>query len=128
MDEKYVKLFTELCRTTAVLAEQVMDYDKSKDDEKGFESAKALRDDFERLHDRIDADDFDGNLTKAEYAKLLVGCYIITNQLQDKITILKKSLDGYQTSLIPKLQKILDASDEEYAEVAKVNLVIESNE
>ena len=54
MDKKYLKLFIELTQTTAIKAEQVMDYDKSKDDEKCYESAKTLRDDFMTLHNKMD--------------------------------------------------------------------------
>ena len=84
MDKKYIELFKELARATAVASEQVMDYDKGKGDEKAFETAKLMRDDFEALHTKISADTFDGELTKAEYAKLLVGCYVSWVPLQNR--------------------------------------------
>ena len=116
MHKKYLELFRELTRATAVAAEQVMDYDKEKNDDKGFETAKTMRDDFETLHEKLVAESFDGNLTKAEYAKLLVGCYVTVGNLQDRIQALQKAIAGYQTDLIPKLDAIITAENDEDAQ------------
>ena len=116
MHKKYVELFRELTRATAVAAEQVMDYDKAKNDDKGFETAKTMREDFEALHEKLAAESFDGSLTKAEYAKLLVGCYVTVGNLQDRIQALQKAIAGYQTDLIPKLDAIITAENDEDAQ------------
>ena len=128
MHKKYLELFKELTRATAVTAEQVMDYDKEKNDDKGFETAKTMRDDFEALHEKLAAESFDGNLTKAEYAKLLVGCYVIVGNLQDRIEALKKAIAGYQSDLVPKLSKIIEAeNDAEAQKLADEHLMVETN-
>ena len=128
MDKKYIELFKELARATAVAAEQVMDYDKEKKDDKGFDTAKMMRDDFEALYEKISAETFDGELTKAEYAKMLVGCYVIVGNLQDRIVALQKAVAGYQTDIVPKLSKIIEADSEEAAQtLAKELLVISEN-
>jgi len=128
MDKKYIELFKELARATAVAAEQVMDYDKEKKDDKGFDTAKMMRDDFEALHEKISAETFDGELTKAEYAKMLVGCYVIVGNLQDRIVALQKAVAGYQTDIVPKLSKIIEADTEEAAQtLAKELLIISEN-
>ena len=128
MDKKYIELFKELARATAVAAEQVMDYDKEKKDDKGFDTAKMMRDDFETLHEKISAETFNGELTKAEYAKMLVGCYVIVGNLQDRIVALQKAVAGYQTDIVPKLSKIIEADTEEAAQtLAKELLVISEN-
>lgn len=128
MDKKYIELFKELARATAVAAEQVMDYDKEKKDDKGFDTAKMMRDDFEALHEKISAETFNGELTKAEYAKMLVGCYVIVGNLQDRIVALQKAVAGYQTDIVPKLSKIIEADTEETAQtLAKELLVISEN-
>lgn len=128
MDKKYIELFKELARATAVAAEQVMDYDKEKKDDKGFDTAKMMRDDFEALHEKISAETFNGELTKAEYAKMLVGCYVIVGNLQDRIVALQKAVAGYQTDIVPKLSKIIEADTEEAAQaLAKELLVISEN-
>lgn len=125
MHSKYLQLFKELARATAVSAEQVMDYNKSKNDEKGFDVAKTLRDDYEILYDKISAEDFNGILTKADFARLAVGSYIITNNINDRITTLKKSLAGYQTDLIPKLEEVIKAeNDEEAMKIAEEKFII----
>lgn len=128
MHKKYLELFKELTRATAVAAEQVMDYDKEKNDDKGFETAKTMRDDFEALHEKLAVESFDGNLTKAEYAKLLVGCYVIVGNLQDRIEALKKAIAGYQSDLVPKLSKIIEAeNDAEAQKLADEHLMVETN-
>ena len=108
MDKKYIELFRELARTTAVSAEQVMDYDKANDDEKGFDTAKTMRDDFEALYDRLDEN---YQMNKADAAKLLVGVMIQLNQVQDKINAFRKAVTGYQSDVIPKLQNIKISSN-----------------
>lgn len=128
MHSKYLDLFKELTRATAVAAEQVMDYDQAKNDEKGFDTAKTMRDDFEALNEKLNDKFFDGTLTKAEYAKLLVGCYVIVGNLQDRIEALRKAVAGYQSDLVPKLSKIIDAKDDESAQkIADEQFVIETN-
>jgi hypothetical protein len=127
MDKVYIDLFKELARATAVSAEQVMDYDKAQKDEKGFETAKIMRDDYEQLYDRL-TDDY--TMTRSDAAKLLVGVMIQLNHLQDKITAIRKATTGYQTDIIPKLQDIVDntKTDEEVAKMADEKFVIENKE
>lgn len=127
MDKKYIDLFRELARSTAVLAEQVMDYDKSKEDDKGFETAKVMRDDYEALYDRLE-DNYQMN--KNDALKLLVSIMIQINQVQDKVNALRRAITGYQTDLIPKLQEIVDnaADDEAVAKIAEEKFIIENNE
>jgi len=127
MEAKYVELFKELTRATAVAAEQVMEYDNQQNDKDGFEKARMMRDDFENLHSKL-SDNFDGTLTKAEYAKLLVGAYVITNNLKDKITVLKRSIKAYEEELIPRLNEIVDTENEEDVQkVADKVLALEDN-
>lgn len=114
MDKRYVELFKDLAKATAVSAEQVMDYDSQKGDNEGLATATTMRDDFQELTDRIN--DTDYVITKADAAKLLVGSMIIANQIKDKIESLQKGLAGYQTDLIPKLEEVLGAETEEEAQ------------
>lgn len=110
MDKRYVELFKELAKATAVSAEQVMDYDRAKNDEEGLKTAQTMRDDYNALHDKIN----DGSeLDKTDFAKLLVGAMIVVNQIQDRLTTLQKAMSGYQTDLIPKLNKIIEAETED---------------
>ena len=110
MDKRYVELFKELAKATAVSAEQVMDYDRAKNDEEGLKTAQTMRDDYNALHDKIN----DGSeLDKADFAKLLVSAMIIVNQIQDRLATLQKAMSGYQTDLIPKLNEIIEAETED---------------
>ena len=128
MDKKYTTLFRDLAQATAATAEQVMDYDSQKNDEKGFETAKVMRDDFQALADSIDNLHEGYQINKADIARLLVGAMIQTNQIQDRINNLKKAMAGYQTDVIPKLQEILDNAkdDEEASKMANEKFVLES--
>lgn len=116
MHQKYVNLFKELTHATEVLAEQVMEYDKKKDDQKGAETAQTMRDDFVKLYDKIRAEDFSANtLTKAEYAKILVAAMIIVSNLETRITNEQNAVKGYKETVIPKLERIIDECDSDEA-------------
>lgn len=116
MHKKYIELFKELAHATEIAAEQVMEYDKSKNDDKGYETAKTMRDDYAALYDKIKNETFDGILTKAEYAKILVGCYVTVGNLQDRIQALQKAIAGYQTDLVPKLDAVIAAESDEQSQ------------
>lgn len=126
MDEKYIKLLKTLAQTTAVTAEQVMDYDHEKGDEKGWETAKTMRDDFQELADRIGPE---YNMDKNDAARLLVASVIQVNQMQNRIDALKLAMKGYNDDLMPKLQKVVDAkTNEEASKLIEENFIIENNE
>ena len=127
MDKKYITLFKELAQATAASAETVMDYDRDKGDQKGLDTATIMRDDYQALAESLSNLDEDYKINKADAAKLLVGAIIMTNQLQDRINNLKKAITGYQTDVIPKLQKIVDKAknDEEITKMANELFIIE---
>lgn len=129
MDKKYITLFKDLAQATAVTAETVMDYDREKEDTKGLETATMMRDDYQALANTI-TDAGDNYVpTKSDAAKLLVGTMIMANQLQTKIDNLKKAMAGYQNDLIPKLQAVVDAEDDEAVrKIAEEKFIIEDNE
>ena len=130
MDKRYITLFKDLAQATAASAEQVMDYDKAQNDEKGFETAKMMRDDYQELADKLAEDGDAFVMTKPYCARLLVGAMIQVNQLQDRMNALKKAMTGYQTDLIPKLQEVLDEAetDNEVAQLSNEKFIIENNE
>ena len=104
-----------------------MDYDREKGDEGGLQTATIMRDDFQDLVGRIDVTEY--VISKADAAKFLVGSMIQVNQLQDRINNLKIAMTGYQTDVIPKLQKIMDAENDEAAQkIADEEFVIKNND
>ena len=126
MDNKYITLFKDLAQATASTAETVMEYDRQKNDEKGLETATIMRDDYQNLADKI-ATTKDYVLDKADAAKMLVAAMIQVNQVQDRINNLKKAMTGYQTDVIPKLQEVVDAEDDEAAsKLANEKFIIEN--
>lgn len=113
MNKEYQNLFKELAHAVELLAEQVMEYDHSHNDDEGEKTAQIMRDDFAALTEKFNAEEV--ALERNDYIKLLTGVYIIINNLQDKITNLKKTIDGYQTNVGAKLQRIMNETktDEE---------------
>lgn len=110
MDKKYNELFTLIARTTASVAEQVMDLHKANNEEKQYATAQSMRDDFMALHDKL----AEGRpLTKADYARLLVGSIIVVNQIDSRIKNDQQALRAYKIDLIPKLDQINNADTEE---------------
>ena len=127
MDKMYISLFTELCNATEITAEQVMDYDKQKEDEKGYEIAEMMRNDYRTLKDKISAGE---SLTKNDFAKLLASVYIVTNNLRDRITNMQRAIRGYEKDVLPKLKDIVDnaTDDEDAYKKANESFIIEVEE
>ena len=82
MDKKYIELFTLISQRIANLAEQVMNEHEDKGESKEQETAKTMREDYLNLHDKLTAEK---ELEKADFARLLVGTIIVTNQLETRI-------------------------------------------
>ena len=112
MDKRYRDLFTLIAQTIANTAEQVMDLHKNNNEEKEYQTAEIMRDDYLNLHDKLEAEQ---DLSKADYARLLVGAVIVTTQLDNKIKSEQKALQGYKIDVIPKLDQINNELDEEKA-------------
>ena len=126
MNKKYIELFKTLAQATAVTAEQVMEYDKSKDDTKGLEAATTMRDNYQELVGHF-TDEY--QMTRSDAIQLLVGALVQVNQLNDRINNLKKALTGYQSDVVPKLQEIVDkaSNDEEAMKIANEKFIVEDN-
>lgn len=126
MDKTYVTLFKELAQTTAAVAETVMDYDREQGDDNGLKTATIMRDDFQDLVARIDVTEY--VISKADAAKLMVGAMVQVNQLRTRIEELKKVLVGYNSDVIPKLQLVVDATDDDEAmRIANEKFIITDN-
>lgn len=121
MDKKYLVLFKDLAESTALSAEQVMDYNKQKEDETGYQTAQIMRDNYQDLKDRMDAAGDDFNLNKADAAKLVVASIIFVNQLQDRVANMNAAIQGYTEDLIPKLRDVVDNSETDEDAIKKAN-------
>ena len=110
MNEKYLELFKDIVRTTAVLAERVMDYDKDKNDEKGFQTAQRMRDDYLELNEKLRQDNY--KLERADFARLLVGAIVITQNMETDLKTREKAIQGYKIDVIPKLERVVNESEE----------------
>ena len=115
MDKRYIELFTLISQSVANLAEQVMNDHQDKGETKEQETAQIMRDDYMALHDKIVAGE---DLVKADFARLLVGAIIITNQLDARIKNEQKALDGYKIDVIPKLDRINNTEADEVPSLA----------
>jgi hypothetical protein len=107
MDKKYLQLFSELAHAVEVLSEQVMEYDRKKNDTKGEQTAQSMRDDYANLYDKL-RNNAEAQITKSDYAKLLVAAYIVVNNIEDRIKGERKAIEGYKIDIIPKLSRIND--------------------
>lgn len=115
MDKRYVELFTLISQSVANLAEQVMNDHQDKGETKEQETAQIMRDDYMNLHDKLTAGE---DLAKADFARLLVGAIIVTNQLDARIKNEQKALDGYKIDVIPKLDRINNVEADEVPSLA----------
>ena len=106
-----------------------MAYDRKLKDEEGLKTATQMRDDYQDLANKISAAGNDYALTKNDAAKLAAAAMIMVNQLQDRITFYKRSIAGYQTDLIPKLQELLasELADDAFGNLANEKFILENN-
>lgn len=116
MDKRYVDLFSLIAHTTANLAEYVMEEHQKNNEEKGYNTAVTMRDDYLNLRDKINGNE---SLSKADFARLLVGAILVTNQLDARIKNEQKALRGYKVDIIPKLDQINNAEAEQVSELAE---------
>ena len=116
MDKIYIELFTLISQSVSNLAEQVMNDHQDKGEEKQQETAQIMRDDYLNLHDKLTNGK---ELDKADFARLLVGAIIITNQLDARIKNEQKALDGYKIDIIPKLDRINNTEADQVASLAE---------
>jgi len=115
MDKKYAELFTLISQSVANLAEQVMNDHQDKGETKEQEVAQTMRDDYMALKEKLDNEE---ELNKSDFARLLVGAIIITNQLDARIKNEQKALDGYKLDIIPKLDRINSTEPDEVPSLA----------
>lgn len=112
MNKKYVELFSLITRSTANLAEQVMDNHENHE-EKEYQNAQIMRNDYQALYDKLNSNE---SLNKADFARILVGAILIVNQLETRIKTEEKALRGYKLDVIPKLDQINNAETAEEVE------------
>lgn len=130
MDKTYITLFTEIARTVELTAEQAIDLHTKEKDKGGIKSATTMRDDYARLYDKMNDKDFNPEeLSRAEYAKFLVGSMIVAQRLQNQIKQFEKAVQGYQLDCIPKLQRIVNETknDEEARQLAEEIFQVKEN-
>lgn len=114
MDKRYIDLFKEIAHATEVLAERVSEADYKDKTEDTDRAAQTLHDDFAVLYDKLRAEDFDDTtLTRAEFARLLVGVTIVTGNLETHIKELQTAVDGYKNRIAPMLNRVFNESQDD---------------
>ena len=121
MDNSYIKLFKTLAQAAEVLAERVAEYNEKNDEPNKKRSAEIMKEDFANLNDKLSKADEAAQLTKGEFAKLLVAAYIVSSNLKIQIDQLQKTLNNYQVMIIPKLGRINDESKTDDEAMALAN-------
>lgn len=122
MHPKYVELFKEIAHTTEVLAEQVMEYDRTKSDADGEKTAETMRNDFGAIYNKMSAKDFSpDSLTKSEFIRLMVGTLIVINNIENRITNERKAIDNYKAEILPKLERVINECENDEAAVTLAN-------
>lgn len=111
MDKTYRTLFATIAHAIEVNAERVMEVNKQKNDEKGYQTAETMRADYATLYDNLSTDAYQP--TKADFARLLIGCSIVVTQLAAKIKKDQEILNAYKVDTMPKLQQVVNAATDE---------------
>lgn len=125
VNEKYYELFKNIAHTVETTSEQVMEYNSQNKDEKGEKTAQTMRDDFAGLYDRLSQADY--NVTRTDYMKLLVGAFVVLNLLENNKKAIDVSIHGYKSDVLPKLQRIMNESDNDESAAALAEKIFEIN-
>ena len=104
MDNDYIELLRTIAETAAALAETVMEYDKKNNDTQGYNTAKTMREDYAQLAEKLGNKD----LTRFDYLKLYAAAKIVCENLETKQELLRKTIQGYKISIIPKLSRVVN--------------------
>ena len=107
----YLDLFKTIANSAEQISERVYDADLKIADNSSARAASVMREDYRNLGDKLAYSGLD-NLDRKDYAKLLVGVYIIVNQLESKIQAEQKVIDMYKADLIPKLDQIINEKND----------------
>ena len=125
MDKKYIELFSELTQKMAVCAEQVEAYENQNGNKKNTDISKEMKEKYLRLYAKINET---YEMTKEDAVSLYVAASIMAQRIEQQIKDLKTALVGYQTDLIPKLERVIDAKTEEASRlIAKEKFILDSN-
>ena len=125
VNEKYYELFKNIARTVETTSEQVMEYNAKNSDEKGEKTAQTMRDDYASLYDRLSGEDYE--ITRNDYMKLLVGAFVVLNLLENNKKSIDISIHGYKSDVLPKLQRIMNESDNDESATALAEKIFEVN-
>jgi len=125
VNEKYYELFKNIARTVETTSEQVMEYNAKNSDEKGEKTAQTMRDDYANLYDRLSSEDYE--ITRNDYMKLLVGAFVVLNLLENNKKSIDISIHGYKSDVLPKLQRIMNESDNDESATALAEKIFEVN-
>lgn len=109
MNKQYQQLFLVVARNGALHSEQLTDtLKKEEGHEKEIETALFMRDKFNRLEDKILADE---ELSWEDYIQLYMGAVVCRNTLQGNINTWTAIVNEYDNNLIPKLEEISRETD-----------------
>ena len=109
MNKQYQELFQVVARNGALHSEQLIDtLKKEKEHEKEIETVLFMRDKFNRLEDKILADE---ELSWEDYIQLYMGAVVCRNTLQGNINTWTAIVNEYDNNLIPKLEEITQETD-----------------
>lgn len=129
MDTRFIDLFKEIAHSTELLAEKVSDSEYDNKNEETDKVAVIMRDDYAALYDRLRADGFDPKtLVRTDYAKLLVGTSIVVNNLKGQKETLETAINGYETIVMPRLQKIYTDSTDDASAAALADTLLSVEE
>ena len=110
MDRLYVNIFSEISHAISLTAAQLIQSDKKIDVDE--HAVTVMHEDYDKLYELLKDRNFNPvNLERTDYIKLLVGAIIVAKNLEQKIETETKALNGYKTDTIPKLERILNETE-----------------
>jgi hypothetical protein len=109
MNKDYLKLFLELSHSIEAITEKAIEEEKEAKDDKAFKAAISMRKIYMELTNKLQSKN--PTLDRSDYGALLIGAGIMLKNLEEKKAVLDKAISGYKIMLLPKLNRILNETN-----------------
>ena len=109
MNKNYLKLFIELSRSIEAITEKAIEEEKKANNNEQLKAAITMRKIYVDLSNKLRSKE--PILDRSDYGALFIGAGIVLKNLEEKKDILDKAIRGYKIMLLPKLNRILNETD-----------------
>lgn len=109
MNKDYLKLFLDLSRSIEAITEKAIEEEKEANNDEALKAAISMRKIYMELTNKLQGKE--PTLDRSDYGALFIGAGIMLKNLEEKKAVLDKAISGYKIMLLPRLNRILNETD-----------------